>query len=219
MPTITLAARKGGVGKTTLTATLAILAAINTMTEGNAATPDHRGVAVLDLDPQGSLTAWINQRPAPYPAMVQIAPTRLIEGLAALSPQGFHTVLIDTPPGHGDIVVAAMAAADLVLVPVKPGELDFEAAMKTVVIAASLARPYALAPNDATFRSRAMGQTIRQIRDLDLPVLPVLHHRVDAALVGGQTAVERAPNSRASAELRELWAAINRMLRNGEVTR
>ena len=217
MHVITLAARKGGVGKTLMTASLSVLASMHSMSRDEADPPDHQGVAVIDLDPQGSLTAWINQRAAPFPAMVQMNPSRLMDGLSEMKTQGFQMVVIDTPPGHGDLVVAAMAAADLVVIPVKPGDLDLEAAMNTLAIADSLHHPYALLPNDATYRSRAMGQTIRQITEMGLPMLPVLHHRVDAALSGGQTALERAPTSRASAELRSVMAAINARLQSIEV--
>ena len=47
MKTIVFAASKGGVGKTTLCAALAAYAGANTK----------KKVAVIDLDPQGSLTA------------------------------------------------------------------------------------------------------------------------------------------------------------------
>ena len=217
MHIITLAARKGGVGKTLLTASLAVLAAMQSMSLDGADPPDHHGVAVIDLDPQGSLTAWFNQRETPFPVMVQMEPSRLIDGLAELKVLGFQMVVIDTPPGHGDFVVAAMAVADLVVIPVKPGDLDLEAALNTLAITESLQRPYTLLPNDATFRSRAMGLTIRQITEMGLPMLPPIHHRVDAALSGGRTALERAPTSRASAELMAVMTAINAMLHNIEV--
>ena len=48
MKTIVFAASKGGVGKTTLCAALSSYAGTNTK----------KKVAIIDLDPQGSLTAW-----------------------------------------------------------------------------------------------------------------------------------------------------------------
>ena len=51
METITFAAAKGGVGKTTLTAALAVAAILN-----NPAL----SIGVVDLDPQGSFTRWWN---------------------------------------------------------------------------------------------------------------------------------------------------------------
>ena len=55
MRILTLASQKGGAGKTTLAAHIAVEA------ERAGAGP----VALIDLDPQGSLAAWWNSREAP----------------------------------------------------------------------------------------------------------------------------------------------------------
>ena len=52
--TVTIAQRKGGVGKTTLAAHLAVAWAQD----------PNRSVALLDLDPQGSLGEWFERREA-----------------------------------------------------------------------------------------------------------------------------------------------------------
>ena len=57
MRILTIASQKGGSGKTTLTAHLAVEA------EYRKAGP----VAVIDTDPQGSLASWWNTREAPTP--------------------------------------------------------------------------------------------------------------------------------------------------------
>ena len=57
MRILTIASQKGGSGKTTLTAHLAVEA------EHRKAGP----VAVIDTDPQGSLASWWNTREAPPP--------------------------------------------------------------------------------------------------------------------------------------------------------
>ncbi len=54
MDILTIASQKGGTGKSTLTAHLAVEA------ERRSLGP----VAVVDTDPQGSLAAWWNQRTA-----------------------------------------------------------------------------------------------------------------------------------------------------------
>ncbi|MFB8916248.1 nucleotide-binding protein, partial [Xanthomonas phaseoli] len=59
MKTLVLASQKGGAGKTTLAAHLAIAA------ELAGAGP----VVLIDTDPQGSLSAWWNSRDANTPAL------------------------------------------------------------------------------------------------------------------------------------------------------
>ena len=208
MTVITLAARKGGVGKTLLTASLSVLAAMTSNDDDDDDRPDHGGVAVIDMDPQGTLTAWRNSRAAPYPAIVQSRSAVLSLTVGHLREDGFHTVFVDAPPGHGDMVVQAMRAADLVVIPVKAGELDLLATMDTIAIAQRLGRPYLVLPNDATFRSIAMGQTIRTLTEASIPTMAAVHHRVDAILTRGRTANERSPRSRAAAELATAWHQI-----------
>jgi chromosome partitioning protein len=126
----------------------------------------------------------------------------------ALQAAGIGTVLIDTPPGHGDIVVAAMRAADLVVVPVKPGEHDLDAALATVAIADSLGRPVVLVPSDATFRSIAMGRTITTLREAGLLTTSPVHHRVNIMLGSGRTVIEQAPASKGAAEIQMAWRTV-----------
>ena len=75
MQVIVLASQKGGAGKTTLAAHLAV-----------AAEAAGDGPAVLiDTDPQGSLSAWWNVRDAETPALAPTTIAELPAKLAALA--------------------------------------------------------------------------------------------------------------------------------------
>ena len=88
MKVLVLASQKGGAGKTTLAAHLAV-----------AATIDGAGPAVLiDTDPQGSLSAWWNSREADAPALASATLAELPAKLASLADAGFKLAVIDTPP-------------------------------------------------------------------------------------------------------------------------
>ncbi len=67
MRTLTLVTQKGGVGKTTLAASLAV-----------AAAQAGEKVVALDLDPQGSLGAWGDTRTADAPAVDRLPPSGLV---------------------------------------------------------------------------------------------------------------------------------------------
>src|SRR3982751_4664281 len=102
---IVLASQKGGAGKTTLAAHLAI-----------AAEAAGNGPAVLiDTDPQGSLSAWWNVRKAEVPLLAPTTITELPEKLMLLEGAGFRVAVIDTPPAITEAIGAVVKSAELVL--------------------------------------------------------------------------------------------------------
>ncbi len=115
---ITVAQQKGGSGKTTLAANLAI-----------GFRRLGRTVAMVDIDPQGSLGRWFMTRMELDPA--------LVEGLefATSSAWGityecrklsenFDIVIVDTPPKADSDLRPALRCADLVIVPVSMSHVD-----------------------------------------------------------------------------------------------
>jgi chromosome partitioning protein len=81
MKTITLVTQKGGAGKTTLAASLAV-----------AAAEAGEKVAALDLDPQGSLSNWGDGRDTEAPAIDRVTDAQLSQLpqiLQALKGQGY----------------------------------------------------------------------------------------------------------------------------------
>ena len=75
MRVLALASQKGGSGKTTLSGHLAVQA------QRAGAGP----VVLIDIDPQGSLADWWNEREAEYPAFAQTTVARLANDLAILN--------------------------------------------------------------------------------------------------------------------------------------
>ena len=73
MRVLAMASQKGGSGKTTLSGHLAVQA------QRAGAGP----VVLIDIDPQGSLADWWNEREAEYPAFAQTTVARLAAALEA----------------------------------------------------------------------------------------------------------------------------------------
>src|SRR5215471_3069332 len=109
MRIVTIASQKGGAGKTTLTAHVAVEA------ERTGAGP----VAVIDTDPQGSLAAWWNTREATTPLFAAVDMSQLSQQLKRLDDQGMQLVVIDTPPALTSIIERTIAAAHLILIPAR----------------------------------------------------------------------------------------------------
>ena len=123
MNIVTMASRKGGAGKSTLTAHLAAL----------CHQAGHRTI-VIDADPQGSLTLWHSLRPERQPDLRSGA--RGIErALAMAMVEGYQWAFIDTAASMWVVAQAAIRAATLVLIPARPGFFDLNAVRETVAAA------------------------------------------------------------------------------------
>src|SRR3954452_6912793 len=110
MRIIALASRKGGSGKTTIAAHLAVQA--GRVGDGPA--------VLVDTDPQGSLSEWWQERKDDTPALATVKLDDLGANLAELRSYGTAVALIDTPPAMTGSIERVMATADLVLIPVRP---------------------------------------------------------------------------------------------------
>lgn len=205
MKTIVFAASKGGVGKTTLTATLAIEAA------------KENAVAMIDLDPQGSLTGWWNRREEDTPQLVQADTSSLAAASKKLADAGFDYLMIDTPPAHLSTIEQAIKCADLVLVPCQPSPLDLEAVGDTLTIIEEQGKPFAFVINRAIPRTRISDQTVLLLAGHGKVATSPIRQRVDFAMsmTKGLTAQEIDQNGAAASETSELWGYIRTQLDKG----
>jgi chromosome partitioning protein len=205
MDILTIASQKGGTGKSTLTAHVAVAAA-------------HAGagpVAVVDTDPQGSLAAWWNQRAAETPLFAAVDVGRLTEHMTALQREGVNLVVLDTPPALLDTIRAAIGVADVVLIPARPSPHDLRAVGVIVEMAEAASTPFAFVVNGATPRTTIALQAVQALAQHG-PVAPViLHQRIDFAgsMVDGRTVGEVNPSSRSAQEITDLWKYVYTQIR------
>ena len=105
MRVLALASQKGGSGKTTLSGHLAVQAQLA------GAGP----VVLIDIDPQGSLADWWNERETDLPAFAQTTVARLASDLEILRQQGFKLAVIDTPPAITMAIQSVISVAELIV--------------------------------------------------------------------------------------------------------
>lgn len=200
---ITVAQQKGGAGKTTLAAHLA------------AALAGERRVALLDIDPQRSLSRWHGLRTGNAKALTEIhlsevSGWRLSAELEKLR-RSHDLVLIDSPPQIDTDARLAIRGADLVLVPVQPSPPDLWAAEGTLQLALAEKRRAALVLNRTPAASRLRNSVETDIARQGFRLFrATLGNRAGfaSAFAAGLGVTEASPRSLAAAELHALAAEI-----------
>ena len=198
---ITVAQQKGGAGKTTLVAHLAV----SLMQRGLS-------VALVDIDPQASLSYWYDARQESFgdeetglthSKISGWRTQREVEELAA----SHDVVLIDSAPHAEMETKTAIRAASLVVIPVQPSPMDFWATQPTLDLAKSEKVTPMLALNRVPPRASLTEQMIERLGDYDVGLAKSsIGNRVAFAdsMVSGLTALETKPSSTAATEIRAL---------------
>jgi MinD-like ATPase involved in chromosome partitioning or flagellar assembly len=96
---------------------------------------------LIDIDPQGSLADWWNEREAEYPAFAQTTVSRLANDLQVLRQQGFKLAVIDTPPAITMAIQSVISVAELIVVPTRPSPHDLRAVGATVDLCERAGKP------------------------------------------------------------------------------
>jgi len=204
---ITVAQQKGGAGKTTLAAHLAV-----------AWTAQKKKVAVVDIDPQMSLTAWYRVREAARGdagaglLVNQIKGWRVRNEVETLA-RDHDVVIIDSPPHAETEARVAVRAADLVLIPVQPSPMDVWATRPTLELALEEKTPALLVLNRVPPRANLTEQMLQQIADLNAEVAKArIGNRVvfAAALSEGKAVGEVQPSGKAAREINALAKELYR---------
>ena len=175
---ITVAQQKGGSGKTTLAANLAV-----------ALSREGHRVAVLDTDPQGSLGRWfMTRRETRDPGMdFATASAWGVSYECEKLRRHYDFVIIDTPPKADADLRPAIREADLVLVPVSASQVDVWATEGILDLARRAGRPVLIVLNRAKAGTRVVGEVTAALTELDAPMAgTTLGNRVAYAETLGQ---------------------------------
>jgi chromosome partitioning protein len=194
---ITVAQQKGGAGKTTLLVQLA-----------TALAGKGRAVAVVDIDPQASLTGWMRLREhqavqVPALRLAMIGGWRLSAELDRLQREA-ELILIDSPPHAETEAKIAIRSADLVLVPLQPSPADIWASRITLETASKEGRRAALVLNRVPPRGRVVEEAVTAIGREGWPLLASrLGNRASyvTSFARGLGVLESEPRSTAAAEV------------------
>jgi chromosome partitioning protein len=208
MRVLSIVSTKGGVGKTTLTSALAVRAA-----------KESQRVAMVDLDPQGSLAAWWKRRGGSGNPKILADADTAIDAIKALERDGCEWVFIDTPPAFFNTLTDAIQNADLAIVPLRPSALDLIGGEDAVLLAQEKGTPYMCVIADAEPKWKTTHSARDYLLAANLPVAEtVIAHRAPylAAMSSGRTGPEVERDDKCAAEVDGLWNEIKEALAKSE---
>jgi chromosome partitioning protein len=205
MKTIALVTQKGGAGKSTLASSLAVVAS-----------EAGERVCLIDMDPQATLTTWGKTRGETDIPVLSASPARLPAVLAALESKGVTLAFIDTPGAEGPAAAAAMAAAQLCVIPSRPTAFDLWASANTRQALKDRKGDYVFLLNQCppAQQSARIAEGVEALETMGGLLSPLVLARVDyqeAARLGWGVS-ELNPHGAAASEMRALWASLKRRL-------
>ncbi|WP_323038319.1 ParA family partition ATPase [Gemmobacter sp.] len=198
---VTVAQQKGGSGKTTLAATLAV--GLRRM---------GARVALLDTDPQGSLGRWFmtrRDRLGDDPGLeMSTASAWGVSYETDKLRRLFDVVIVDTPPKVDSDLRPSLRSADLVIVPVAASHLDLWATEGVLDLCAREKRRVAIVLNRVKSRTRLSAEIAAAAADLHAGIATAqLGYRVAfAEAMGLGLSAQELPGATAAA--REAQALV-----------
>ena len=201
MKTILVTSQKGGSGKTTLVANLSVEAART------------GAVVLVDTDPQGTLTQWVQRRPVDSPVLVKAEISQLKIGLGSIK-DSTRFVFIDSPPTIGSVIDVLVDIADLVLIPVKPSPADLWSVAKTVQLVKEKKKNFLFVLNQVKANSAITAQAAAALSKFGPVASSFIGDRTifASSLTSGNVASEISSKSPASMEVIKVWKEVEEFL-------
>ncbi len=197
MKTIIVMSQKGGSGKTTLVAHLAVEA------ERSGDTP----VWIIDTDKQGTLSLWHERREQETPQRADVPFTRMKAGLVAIEERGAVYCFMDTAPTVSQQNSSLIDLADFILIPVRPSPADLWAVSETITQVKEAGKPFLFVLTQAKPQASITAQTVAALSKHGPVAEAFIADRVPyaMAMTGGRTAPEMGSKSPAAQEIASLW--------------
>lgn len=202
MIVIAIAMQKGGVGKSTLARSLSVASA-------------RAGFMVfaLDMDPQQTTTAWSRRRgEGQLPAVRFSTELDLPLEIERARAAGCDFVFIDTPPARSSEAIAAIQAADLVLIPCTPQIEALEQLPRTVRVAKAFGTKVLAVLNMVTPNSlREISDAREVFARIGVAMADQVLHDLkihERASLQGRSAQEVTAISKGAGEISALWEGL-----------
>lgn len=198
--------QKGGVGKTTLSLSIAHRLS------------DKAKVLVLDADPQQSAISWSEARneDSKSPFTVMGLPSKTIHRDIEEIKKNYDYIIIDGPPRTTDVVRSCIISSNLILIPCTPSPYDIWASQDIIKLIeeAKIFKSdieYAFVINRKGVNTAIGRDAVNILNDMGVSVLKShICHRVAfaEAAAQGKTVLETNPKGKSSIEIYDLIQEI-----------
>ncbi len=202
---ITIAQQKGGAGKTTIAAHLA-----------TAFSQRGKRVAIIDIDPQGSLTQWHNMREEEFGKdytgmrLVTVSGWRLPSEINMIRRE-VDIIIVDSPPHIQTETKTAIRNSDLVIIPVQPSPMDLWATNSTLELAVTERIPHRVLMNRVVANSKLSKDMEKKFSNL---MDTKIANRISFAssMLEGKCITEVSPSSPGAIEIKDLLKEVTGLL-------
>jgi len=197
--------QKGGVGKTTLSVSIA-----HELARDDRNRPED--ILLIDADTQQSALSWSEVRENELPfTVIGLAKKSLHRDLPAIG-KNYKHIIIDGPPRVAELTRSCIMASDIVIIPCTPSPYDIWASEETIqlvkeatIYKEKLKCFFAI---NRKIANTAIGRDVVQIlnnRDMPLLYSYVCQRVIFAeAAASGKTIFDLAPDSKAAQEIENL---------------
>lgn len=201
MKVLTVANRKGGAGKSTCAAHLAL-----------EATRAGMRVILIDMDPQKTLENWWNKREEENPFLIDVVASDLRTTINDLETNNLDLCIVDTPGDASMNAVVGIEVADLILIPTKPTAPDLTAIGRTISMVEDNNKKFCFVITQGINRAKSTLQAASVLSQFG-PLAPsVISNRISYANAMGQGDSAVLLDKSAEVEIQEVWSFVSNML-------
>lgn len=194
MKILTIANRKGGAGKSTCAAHIAVEAVKNGL-----------NTIVIDMDPQKTLEMWWQKRTEENPVMIDTNAEELASLVEKLKDRKFDLCIIDTPGDASVNAISGIKVADLVLIPSKPTAPDLAAIGRTISMVEESKKNFVFTITQGIIRSKATLQAASVLSQFGAVAPSVISNRISYTTAMGQGSAAGFIDKIADEEITQVW--------------
>lgn len=203
MRILTVANRKGGAGKSTCAAHLAVEAVKSGLK-----------TILIDMDPQKTLETWWQKREEENPYLLETTASDLENTINKLTEKNFDLCIIDTPGDASINAQAGIKVANLIVIPSKPTAPDLTAIGRTISMVEESSKNYVFLITQGLVRAKATLQAASVLSQFGAVAPSVISNRTAYASAMGTGGSACEIDKSAEEEIRQVWEFVKARLFN-----